>query len=396
LGITWLEILLIIAFLGALIRKGTIPRQPIIITYCILLFTGYLAALINADINFNIHTKFSDFKILYWLLLAIVGSYFGYTNYQSIWEVGQSRSFKIVLIILGCLIGSYPFLSNDIRELVMRNYYHPDIDSDALGRLYVARFPGLGVNANTYAFMMLIPYYISAKLAFEKKISWIYPMMVIVSIIILGSRTNFFLALLLITNIFFISSISSKIKIKILAGMAIILGASIFSLFMTNFGQELQADIVLINRIMSLTEARSEFEFDPMENRLNHWKMGLERVALAPFAGIALPSNSSDSSLVDFCCPHNEFIAYWTFSGILGLLAYISLIFGLIIKNCRSPNGYFWIGLYVALCVQMLFDSAFQSTRFLLMMFIIIGLNLRELDNYRQLKKDFKLISNLK
>jgi hypothetical protein len=385
-GITWFEILLVTAFAFELIRKGAIPKQPIILIYALLLLVGYFIALINADINFNIDAKFGDLKILYWLLLAILGAHFGYSHYQSIWEVGQSRPFKLVIVILGCFIGSYPFLSNEIRELVMRNYYHPDIDSGALGRIYVARFPGLGVNANTFAFMMLISYYISVKSAFEKKISWIYPLASMVSIVILGSKTNFILALLLTANIFYFSTISSKIKIKTLASFAIFLSTAMFFFFLTNIGRELQDNIVLINRLMSLTEARSEYEFDPIENRLTHWKMGMERVGLAPFAGIAISSNSDDSLPVNFCCPHNEFIAFWTFTGILGLLAYIILICGLIIKNKRSPNGYFWIGLYFALFIQMFFDSVFQSTRFLPIMFVMIGLNLRELDTYRQLK----------
>jgi hypothetical protein len=385
-GVTWFEVLLLGAFFIAITLKGTIPRSPLIIIFLILLLVGYFIAVINAEFNFNIPFKFGDLKIFYWQLLAIVGFYFGYRNYQDIVEIGRSRVFKLVLIVLGLFVGSYPFLGYEIRWFLMQNYYHPDIDMHDLRRLFSARFPGLGVNANTYAFMTLIMYYIALKSALEKKISWIYPLMALVIIIITGSKTVFGLALLLFANLFYFSRIRRTLKIKVFTGVVVFLSVFTTFIIVTDNGKNLQKNVVLINRMMLLsTNQQNMNQLNPLASRISIWKMGMARVELSPFAGIAFsPSPNSDKySPVGFCCPHNEFIAYWTFTGFLGLLAYITLIAGLIIKNRRTPQAYFWIGLYVALCFQMFFDAAFQSTRFIPLMFIVIGLNLRELDIYQ-------------
>ncbi len=107
--------------------------------------------------------------------------------------------------------------------------------------------------------------------------------------------------------------------------------------------------------------------------------MGMERVNLSPIFGIVKSRISNDYNILQFCCPHNEFIAYWTFTGFLGLLAYVSLLTYLIFANIRIKTGYFWNGIYLALFVQMIFDAAFQYPRFIPLFFIIAGLNLREL-----------------
>ena|GEM_PF-5594130 len=388
-GVTVFEALLITAFIVIILLKGSFTIKPIIITYAILLFFGFSIAVINAETNFGIPAKFGDLKIFYWLLLAISGFHFGYRNGHDIGEIGQSRIFKLTLVALGLFVASYPFLSDEVRLLVMRNYYHPDIASEKLGRVYSARFPGLGVNANTFAFMTLIAYYIALATAFNRRISWIYPMLGLVIIAVTGSRTVFALAILLAGNILLFSRVSLKSKVILLSLPAFMVGIFLVYLFTTDSGQELQENIVIIERLMALTENRSEFEADPLLSRITLWQMGIERVKLSPIAGIAASPTSSDLSIVDYCCPHNEFIAYWMFTGFLGLLAFVVLIGGLIIKNRSYPKGYFWIGLYFALCFQMFFDAAFQATRFVPLMFLVIGLNLRELDTYRTERKRF-------
>jgi O-antigen ligase len=107
--------------------------------------------------------------------------------------------------------------------------------------------------------------------------------------------------------------------------------------------------------------------------------MGVERVMLSPLFGIKLSNKSDDDRIINFCCPHNEFIAYWTFMGTLGLLSYFILISSLIRKNKNSKNALFWYLLYFALIVQMFFDSAFQNVRFIPLFFILVGINISEL-----------------
>jgi hypothetical protein len=381
-GITWFEILLTTTFIAIVTKKRLFPRKPIIIIFAVLLFSGYFIAVFNADFNFNIPFKFRDLKIFYWLLLAFSGFYFGYRNYQDIVKIGQSRTFKSTMIVLGLFAGGYPFLSDEIRALVMRLYSNPDIPINSIGRIYTSRFPGLGVNANIYGFMLLIMYYIALKSAFEKKISWIFPLISLICLVTNGSKTIFFLALVLSANIFYFSPISLSKKIKIIANVVLVLSALIFFLFTS----DLSSNYVLIPKVISLTKWGG-VKANPIEDRISLWKMGMARVELSPFAGITKSPTPSDYYVVHFSNPHNEFIAYWTFTGFLGLAAFVILLVGLIIQNRRSKQAHFWIGLYLALCFQMLFDAAFQATRFIPLIFLLIGLNLRELDIQRALRR---------
>ena len=78
-----------------------------------------------------------------------------------------------------------------------------------------------------------------------------------------------------------------------------------------------------------------------VEGRFELWAMGMERVKLAPFFGIAISPISDDSSTIDVKCPHNEFIAMWTFHGFVGLIAYIILILGFIYRNINLKRDIF-------------------------------------------------------
>ena len=152
---------------------------------------------------------------------------------------------------------------------------------------------------------------------------------------------------------------------------------SFYFFLFTEVGNELSEKIAIINRlaIMLISDYDVAGYGSPVEGRFELWAMGMERVKLAPFFGIAISPISDDSSTIDFCCPHNEFIAMWTFHGFVGLIAYIILILGFIYRNRKFKEGYFWIGIYIALMIQMTFDAAFQYVRFIPFMFLIFGLN---------------------
>ena len=146
----------------------------------------------------------------------------------------------------------------------------------------------------------------------------------------------------------------------------------------TDIGKKIRDKIIILKNIITLIEHEQTDEISALGNRFTLWRMGMERVNLAPFMGIKKSPIYDDSKPITFCCPHNEFIAYWTFTGFLGLLAFVVLIVGLLFKNKNSYHGYYWNGFYIALTIQMLFDAAFQSTRFIPLFFLIVGMNLKE------------------
>jgi O-antigen ligase len=311
--------------------------------------------------------------------LCYAGYCIGYTKYESISDIGKSRILKVIVIVLAAYVGMYPFLSDEIRLITMRPFFAPATDESSFALLYSPRFPGLGINANIWAFMNLILLIFVLKSTLERKITWIYVFLILIIIIITASKTVLFLSIISIITqiIFYKGNIQRKINILLII-LPIIIGFSTW-LSLTDTGKLLQDQIVIAKRISYIFESTNVNRIDPVEDRKLLWAMGIERVELSPFLGISKSTVVSESYLPYFSHPHNEFIAIWMFMGIIGLLSVIILIFGLIHKNFLYKNWPFWINIYIALVFQMFFDAAFQSTRFLPLFFIIVGLNLKEL-----------------
>lgn len=382
-GITWFELLILgTLFLHFVVMGQPIPTKNIIASYVVLLLAGYGMAVMNGALNFGVPIGLQDLKVFYWLLLAYAGFYIGYRHYQPLPQIATALPIRMITVILCVFVLAYPFLAPDVRMLIMRPFYSPESDPSQLLRLRFEgpRFPGFGVNANIFAFMTLVVYLLMFRECIAKRVKWIYPALLGLSLTVMGSKTVFLLAALLSLHLMFFSSISTRNKLYLAAGAALAAFATFFFLFFTEQGEALQDSIVIIDRLMQLTEARDMREDSPFDIRLDTWQRGMERVELAPIAGIQLTNAYDDGTLLNFCCPHNEFIAFWTFTGFLGLLANVVLIGYLIKRNLFAANWAFWIGLYAALCVQMFFDAAFQSPRFIPFMFMLFGLNLRELD----------------
>jgi hypothetical protein len=382
-GITFLELIILYGFFLHILKNKSIVQHRIINYYSILLISGYFLAIINGSINYDIPLKFSDFKIIYWLIISYAGFYIGYHKYDNINDIVNSIYFKIIIIFLALIVGGYPFLSDEMKYILMRSYWPPLADDNTLGLIYSRRFPGLGMNVNVWAFMNLILLLMALNSAILKRISWIYVFLIMVVLIGAASKTVLGIALLSIIFQLIIlkSSILNKIKkIAILTFLIIIL---ILLYFYTEFGNFLKEHILVLKRFSYLIDFQNTNQINPLDDRFGLWSLGLERVQLAPFFGISRPPTASDSYLLYFSHPHNEFIAYWMFMGFIGLLSLIYLICGLIIKNLNSKNFFLWTNIYLALVAQMFFDSAFQTTRFLPLIFIIIGINIRELNNLK-------------
>jgi hypothetical protein len=387
-GITIFELIVISGFLWIVLKNKHIPNQRIIFLYVFLLVLGYFLAAINGFISYGLPIGLGDLKVGYWILLALSGFFVGYKHFQSLDMIAESKAFRIILVILSVFIISYPFLGTDLKYAIMTPFYSPSISVSELGRIDSPRFPGLGINSNVYAFMLLIVFHISVNSVLRGRMSWLYLLLLFTALAICGSKTVIFLAtLLLFSFIFFSSSIRKKQKFRSLAIIFIMASIIIGYLNFTDKGKGIMENIVIIDRFLELAEDRTDVgRVNPLSTRQELWLMGIKRVSLSPIIGIKKSSISDDINPVQFCCPHNEFIAFWTFTGLLGLAAYITLIFGLMYKNLKQRNSLFWNLLYFSLCFQMFFDAAFQTTSFITLFFILIGVNLKELSNIKKTK----------
>jgi hypothetical protein len=379
-GITLFEILVILGFFLHFFKKGTLPKQNIIYIFFTFLLLGYFIASINGHFSYNLPLSLNDLKVGYWILLALAGFCLGFVKYESNGIIVKSKFFKATLIILGIFVILFPFMDLETKLFFMRPFWISPELMEKVMQINGNRFPGLGVNANIYAFMILMCFCMFTYAAIHKKSSWLYPLLTFLMISIIGSRTVMLIAVLLALGLYLLSDVSKLRKIKIFMYILVFFIFLTIFMILTETGKELQRKIVMINRVINVIEDEKKHDkVSSLENRFILWGMGMERVELAPLLGIKKSTIYDDENIIDFCCPHNEFIAYWSFTGFLGLLAFIILILGLLFKNRKCYHGYYWNGFYFALCFQMFFDGAFQYTRFIPMFFIIIGMNLKEI-----------------
>ena len=389
LGVTFFEIIIISGFLYLLIKGKKLPKEGIILIFCSFLLLGYGFSAFNGALFYGLSVGLGDLKIFYWLLLALAGFYIGYFKYESIHLIPKSKFFKFSMFILCTLIICYPFISIQLKNLILAPYINVE-GSLELTRYDSIRFPGLGVNSNIYAFMYLCIFHLVVLANLNKNVSFLYSFYFFVSLMFLGSKTIMGVSIvLLFASILFNNQVSQKSKVIFISLNTFI--AVIAFLFLTNSkkGKELSNNIAIINRLSDSAIKIENGGMSPFQTRIEHWKLGMDRVMLDPFFGVKSSSNNDDSNLIDFCCPHNEFISYWTFTGFLGLIAFLFLIISMIIKNIGNKNGLFWILLYGALSVHMFIDAVFQAPRFIPFFFIFLGLNVQEIRRYKTIKKEY-------
>jgi O-antigen ligase len=148
-------------------------------------------------------------------------------------------------------------------------------------------------------------------------------------------------------------------------------------LFISHYGFEEFADaIVIFDRISTLAESGDDAS--TFETRFKYWERGFERVLLSPLLGIK--KTSSGQFPINFTNPHNEFIFLWTYTGLLGLLAFLFLFLYLILINFRSSGLLnIWILIYLSFIIIMFFDSSFSLVKIYPFFFILVGINIYEL-----------------
>ena len=385
-GITIFEFIVVGTFFTFTVRRlwnDTFRLPKFLLLYFSLFLMGWLGALINGA-AWGMPVSLANLKFFYYIVLAIGGYYIGYRRYVPIDSIVSHPVFKLVIFGLFMVAAIYPFLDYDQRISLLRIFFGPGVGD--LDRLHSPRFPGLGVNANVYSFMVFTALLFSFDAYyFRNKISWIYPLFAFIVILTAGSKLVTVIAVasclaLLMLNLASLHKSAVRRFGQVAVGIGVLVTAAYFYLNYTTLGRDILDTTVIVRRFASLfNQLPGADDVSGFAARYEMWGLGMQRVQLAPILGIVADRfTSSDTNTLYFAHPHNEFIWLWMFYGLAGLIAHILLIAGLIGRNLRRRE-WMWVLFYTMLSVHMLYDAAFTAVRFQAMFFLIVGLNIKHL-----------------
>jgi hypothetical protein len=390
-GLSVFEILIFISVFSLVIngRIKAVEAPRVLLIFLFLFILGNIGSALNG-LRWGI--PFGAYELLligYKVALVWCAFQVGYYYRQSMFKIISSKYFFILVLVLSAFAVTYPFLNPDQRYAVMKIFYLPG-NLKGISRLLDPRFPGLGINANVYSFIVYSFFLFSLNFFFKHKTSWLLSFLLFLIILTAGSKTVVamcvfsFLVILSVHGVKIHSKnlrlIFSKriFKISFLIGVILIL--FIVFLFSIEGGKFIYQSIVIFERFEDVLFNADSGKIGSFSGRFILWEMGLERVKLAPFFGIALHRFIIiDSVPLYFSTSHNEFINLWMDMGLLGLLAHCFIIFYAIRINIKNRTGIVWILFYFSLIIQMFFDGAFEYIRFLPMWFMIFSLNLSEI-----------------
>lgn len=381
-GVTLVEFVVVLAGTAILALHERPPRgTPVfMIVFLLCWCIGWIGSLYNAY-DWQIPISGSNIIFLYSPLLAWFAFLVGRYSAVQLTDVTISRVAFVIVVFVGIFAVAYPFLSPMTRQLIMT----PFINELFYSRLLSPRFPGMGVNANVYSFMVYVFMLFSLHAYLQGRGSALIPLAALAIIIAAASRT---MAVISVTSILVLVTAASRgavrnaldtvraatarrrawvigLMILLLTGAAIVYGARVRETF------------ALYVRFQDML---SSSEYGGLRTRTDVWQIGIARLKLSPILGIPVdPSRVDASNPLYFYTPHNEFIYFWTTFGVFGFIAYVYLLGRMIVANVRARAELPWLVLYGAIFLQMMVDSVFGGPRTITFIFLIIGLNVKYL-----------------
>lgn len=391
-GITLAEALVVVG--GAVIfffQKRPLPAVPTpLIFYIGLYLIGWLGALYNSYF-WHIPIGVGNVVVFYSIALSLFGYWIGRYSRYSLYRIVVHPVTKAFVLGVGLLALAYPFMSPAERQLVLA----PFINQDFMARLAAPRFPGIGINGNTYSFMVFVVFLFAFDAFLRKRLSAIFPFAALLIILAGASRTVTGLAILS-SIILVLHYVRRRPRVPlgsarparparprsrrraVFVGLGIILLAAAAVVY----GAKVQEIFTLYARFEELLAGT---EHAGLKGRQELWTSGVERIKLAPVLGIPKHPNVVDDFVPLYSyTPHNEFLYYWTVFGIAGMLAHVYLILYMLFRNLKERADPTWLLLYASMIVQMTFDAIFQGTRVVAFTFMLIGLNIKYLAELKQ------------
>lgn len=385
-GITLAEAMILFGGIMLLAIHGNdaVRLPAVLVMYLAAYSLGWLGSLFNG-FNYGITFSPGHLSLLYVFGLCVCGYVVGRYSKYGIDEIMTSRVTAWFVVIVAVIAIVYPFLSPGTRALVLR----PVINQEFMARLASPRFPGMGLNANVYSFIVYVFFLFTMAGFLAKRGSALVPLGAL--IIILGAASRTVTALALASAAVLIAASLAptwirKARSAIFADTrsrrrAILVMTTIFAVglpVVVIYGSRISEIFTLYDRVSELLAGN---QASGLSNRQELWSLGIERIKLSPILGIPkdLSRPETDTNPLYYYSPHNEFIYFWGTFGLLTMLAHVYLIVSMILANLRRRAGVVWLLLYGAMIVQMTFDALFQGPRVVAFCFMIIGLNMRYL-----------------
>jgi hypothetical protein len=384
-GITLAEVVVLTAGVMILLtNRDDAARIPVFMAvYFGLYILGLLGSLYNS-FAFSIPIGVGNAASFgYALTMSLCGYMCGRYSSLPVERIMTSRWMTWVVAFLLLLAIVYPFISPGMRWLVMR----PFINEEFVPRLNSPRFPGMGINANTYSFMVFCVFLFTYAAFIAKRASALLPLGTGIVILAAASRT---IVGLVIGSMLVITALAMRVRardaldrlrraaprVRRRALIGTVVVAAVAVPIIVVYGSRIQGVFTLYSRVQDLLSGRED---SGLTNRQGLWQLGWQRVHLAPVLGIPKDATrpEDESNPLYYYTPHNEFLYFWSTFGILGALAHVFLVLYLVVRNVRGRTGIVWFLLYGGLVAQMTFDAVFQGPRVVAFVFMIVGLNIR-------------------
>lgn len=386
LGVTDICVLLwgAFAFMGGKLRS---PRGSPMMAYMALYFMGWLLATANGP-RFGVNAEWADFVIGYRLAFHLLAWSMGYMAFTSVERAATSRPALLLMSAAAGLVVLYTVLPHSQRIELMAQLAPNWSREELAGVCRKSRFPGIGQNPNIYTFFPLCIFLFSLQRFVKGESSPLIPALAMITITSAASRKTVATAAVaaLIICLFrsralyprIVAGIRrpSKPTARLVAILAVLaIGGIVLGLASRGY---------LSDRF------RAKYaEGDNTEDflyRLRKWRVGMQRVSMAPVLGLPRPSSSDRRGLpylIRMSSPHNEFIQIWMWYGVAGLVAHLYLFGSLISRNLRQKTDPVWLVFYVAVIIQMLVDTALKDYQVSAVFFAVAGNNWRMLSERR-------------
>ena len=390
-GISVLELLLwlylLLAVLPAILQLRL--RLPKFLLIFLGLYTfGYLGALTNG-VNWGVPIGVWNLNFFYKAILGIGAFCAGMSYRADIAKIFQGRLMLFTIVLLGALAVVYPFLAFETKVRYFGIFYPQGSGFEEY--LTSRRMPGLGLNANVYAFIVYCYMTFSLRAFLEGKTHFVIPLVSFLVILVLSSKL--IIALAVATGLFLVARSAVRFSktaagdglllafrkrgFSVAVGLTTVAVLIVFAATQTKTGQQIVDGYATVQRFEAAFAQQSPDERPQgFALRFEYWQKGLDRVELAPFLGIAKdPFRRINDSLVGFYNPHNEFLRMWLLYGLAGLAAWCYLLGYMIYKNLRHDTDIVWVLLYGALIVFMIFDGGLDDPRVNAFFYLFLGLN---------------------
>jgi O-antigen ligase len=349
---------------------------------------GHLGALANGVV-WGVPIGIWNLNFFYKAILGIAAFCIGMRYRGEMAELFKSKFLIFAMVALGAIALIYPFLSFDTKVKYFSIFYPQG--SEFSQYLTDPRMPGLGLNANVYAFMVYSYLTFSFRAFLDGKISLLVPLIALIVILVLSSKLVIVLSVATCIALIVYRAVRVS-KLRTSDGLGVAIGtrsASIGAILLlllfgiviaatqTTAGKRVVDSYATVKRFEAiLSQDADSAAPQGLALRMQYWKKGMARAELAPVLGIAKdPFIRMSGTLVGFYQPHNEFLRMWLLYGLAGLVAWIYLLTYLSYKNVRHKTDVEWLIFYGALAVFMMFDGGLDDPRVNVYLFLMLGLS---------------------